>query len=81
MTNTIIDVIRIPIDKDGNMVYDTNAVITMMKTYKAIYPDHEVLIMPENIKIWENVNIDMLRYLKQQLEEIIQKKEKQDYDL
>lgn len=70
----ITDMIRIPVDKYGNMIYDVSEVRQLMKTYQQIYPDHQILAMPENIKIWENLDIETLEYMSQCLEKIIQEK-------
>ena len=70
----ITDMIRIPIDKNGNMIYSTSEVMQWMKTYQQIFPDHQIFAMPENIKIWENLDIETLEYMSQYLEKIIQEK-------
>lgn len=74
MINMITDMIRIPVDKYGNMIYDVSEVSQLIKTYQQIYPDHQVFAIPENIKIWEDLDIETLEYMSQCLEKIIQEK-------
>lgn len=78
MTNTIVDIMRIPTDKYGAPLYDFNDIQKMIEQYNTLFPTHQVIAMPDQIKIWEDLDIDILKYFKQQLEEVIQKKEKQD---
>ena len=74
----IVDMMRIPTDKYGVLLYDFNDVQKMIEQYTTLFPTHQVIAMPDQIKIWEDLDIDILKNLKQYLEEIIQEKEKQD---
>ena len=74
MTNTIIDMIRIPIDDDGNIKYDMSEVQQMFEVYTNLYPDHQVFAMPADITIWEDLDITSLEDLANHLNEIIKKK-------
>ena len=74
MTNTIIDMIRIPIDDNGNIKYDMSEVQQMFEVYTNLYPDHQVFAMPADITIWEDLDITSLEDLANHLNEIIKKK-------
>lgn len=74
MTNTIIDMIRIPLDDDGNIKYDMSEVQQMFEVYSNLYPDHQVFAMPADITIWEDLDITSLEDLANHLNEIIKKK-------
>lgn len=74
MTNTIIDMIRIPLDDDGIIKYDISEVQQMFKVYTDLYPDHQVFVMPADITIWEDLDITSLEDLANHLNEIIKKK-------
>ena len=75
MTNTIIDFIRIPVDENGQLLYDIEEVRHIVNTYKNIFPNHLALVIPSNIQIWENVNIEELKLIKKYIENIISQKE------
>lgn len=70
----IIDMIRIPVDKYGDLLYDMDEISIMLEQYSKFFPEHQVFAMPENIKIWENLDIETLEYMSQYLEKIIQEK-------
>lgn len=74
MTNTIIDMIRIPLDDDGIIKYDMSEVQQLFKVYTDLYPDHQVFVMPADITIWEDLDITSLEDLANHLNEIIKKK-------
>lgn len=74
MTNTIIDMIRIPIDDNGIIKYDMSEVQQMFEVYTNLYPDHQVFAMPADITIWEDLDITSLEDLANHLNEIIKKK-------
>ena len=74
MTNTIIDMIRIPLDDNGIIKYDISEVQQMFKVYTDLYPDHQVFVMPADITIWEDLDITSLEDLATHLNEIIKKK-------
>ena len=74
MTNMIIDMIRIPIDDDGNIKYDMSEVQQMFEVYTNLYPDHQVFAIPADITIWEDLDITSLENLVNNLNEIIKKK-------
>ena len=74
MTNTIIDMIRIPIDDNGIIKYDMSEVQQMFEAYTNLYPDHQVFAMPADVTIWEDLDITSLEDLANHLNEIIKKK-------
>lgn len=74
MTNTIIDMIRIPLDDNGIIKYDISEVQQLFKVYTDLYPDHQVFVMPADITIWEDLDITSLEDLANHLNEIIKKK-------
>lgn len=74
MTNTIIDMIRIPVDDNGIIKYDMSEVQKMFEVYTNLYPDHQVFAMPADITIWEDLDITSLEDLANHLNEIIKKK-------
>ena len=74
MTNTIIDMIRVPVDEYGTMKYGISEVQQMFETYTNLYPDHQVFAMPADITIWEDLDITSLENLVNHLNEIIKKK-------
>lgn len=71
----IVDMIRIPTDKDGYPLYDMDEIRTMFEKYQAIFPDHQVFAMLDKIKVWEDLDIDSLKSMRQFLDEIITSKE------
>ena len=75
MTNTIIDFIRIPVDESGQLLYDIEEVGHIVNTYKNIFPNHLAFVVPSNIQIWENVDIEELKLIKKYIENIISQKE------
>ena len=72
----IVDMMRIPTDKYGVLLYDFNNVQKMIEQYKILFPTHEVIAMPAQIKIWED-----LKLMRQFLDEIITSKEIEENDL
>ena len=72
--NTIVDLIKVPVDTNGDLIYDKEFCENIMNTYHSIYPDHHLLIMPNNIHIWEDCDIDTLEYIQKSLDMIIKKK-------
>ena len=74
MTNTIIDMIRVPVDEYGTMKYGISEVQQMFEAYTNLYPDHQVFAMPADITIWEDLDITSLENLVNNLNEIIKKK-------
>ena len=77
----IVDMIRIPTDKDGYPLYDMDEVRVMLEKYQEIFPDHQVFAMLDKIKVWENLDIDSLKSMRQFLDEIITSKEIEENDL
>ena len=74
MTNTIIDMIRIPVDDNGIIKYGISEVKQMFEAYTNLYPDHQVFVVPADITIWEDLDITSLENLANNLNEIIKKK-------
>ena len=81
MTNMIVDMIRIPTDKDGYPLYDMDEIRIMFEKYQEFFPDHQVFAMLDKIKVWENLDIDSLKSMRQFLDEIITSKEIEENDL
>ena len=77
----IVDMIRIPTDKDGYPLYDMDEVRVMFEKYQEFFPDHQVFAMLDKIKVWENLDIDSLKSMRQFLDEIITSKEIEENDL
>ena len=71
----IVDMIRIPTDEYGNLLYNIDEVRTMFEQYAKLFPDRQVFAMPDKIKIWEDLDIDVLRSMYYFLDEIITSKE------
>ena len=71
----IIDMIRIPTDEYGDLLYDIDEVRTMFEQYLKLFPEHQVFAMPDKIKVWEDLDIDVLKSMHQFLDEIITSKE------
>lgn len=74
MINMIIDFVRIPTDDYGNLLYNVDEVKQILESYQKIFPDHQVFAMPDKIKVWENLDIEILEYMIQYLKKIIQEK-------
>jgi len=36
----------------------------MIEQYKILFPTHEVIAMPDQIKIWEDLDIDILKSMR-----------------
>ena len=76
MKNTIIDFIRIPVDENGGLLYALDEVYDMFQAYHKLYPDHEAFMMPADISIWEDLDLTSLKSIRDYLNEVIEKKEK-----
>ena len=71
----IVDMMRIPTDKYGDPLYDMDEIKNMLEQYSKLFPEHQVFAMPDKIKIWEDLDIDSLKSMRQFLDEIITSKE------
>ena len=71
----IVDMIRIPTDKYGDLLYDMDDVRVMFEQYAKLFPEHQVVAMPDKIKIWEDLDIEVLQSMRNFLDEIITSKE------
>lgn len=71
----IVDMMRIPTDKHGDLLYDMDEIRTMLEQYSKLFPEHQVFAIPDKIKIWEDLDIDVLKSMRQFLDEIITSKE------
>lgn len=71
----IVDMMRIPTDKHGDPLYDIDEIRTMLEQYAKLFPEHQVFAMPDKIKIWEDLDIDILKSMRKFLDEIITSKE------
>lgn len=75
MINTTIDIVRLPVDKNGDMVYDFEDARHLLETYQKTFPDRSVILMPSNISVWEDLDIDLLIYYRDKLNELIEMKQ------
>lgn len=75
MISMIIDFMRIPTDEYGNLLYGMNEVQQIFKQYQKTFPDHQVIAMPDKIKVWEDLDIDSLKSMRKCLDELITSKE------
>ena len=67
----IVDMMRIPTDKYGDLLYDIDEVRVMFEQYLKLFPEHQVFAIPDKIKIWEDLDIETLENMSQYLEKII----------
>ena len=77
MTNTIIDWFRIPTDEYGGFLFDMEEIRDMINEYKKHFPEHDIIALPADLKVWEDVDIDSLRYIRGQINKMIEKKEQE----
>lgn len=75
MINMIVDMIRIPTDKYGIPLYDIEEIQTIREQYQKFFPDHQVFAMFDKIKVYEDLDIDSLKLIRQFFNEIITSKE------
>lgn len=75
MINMIVDMIRIPTDKYGTPLYDIEEIQTIHEQYQKFFPDHQVFAMFDKIKVYEDLDIDSLKLIRQFFNEIITSKE------
>ena len=78
MKNTIIDLIRIPTDEYGSLMYSIEEVRDLFDYYKKTFPDHQVFTLPDKITIWENLDLGSLKSIRQYLDDIITSKETEE---
>jgi len=71
----IIDMMRIPTDKYGDPLYDMDEIKNMLDQYAKLFPEHHVFAVPDKIKIWEDLDIDVLQSIRNYLDEVITSKE------
>lgn len=81
MINMIVDMIRIPTDKYGIPLYDIEEIQAMREQYQELFPDHQVFAMFDKIKVYEDLDIDSLKLIRQFFDEIITSKEIEENDL
>jgi hypothetical protein len=81
MKNTIIDLIRIPVDEDGVLKYSIDEVQELYNKYSEVFEDHSVFAMPADFTIWEDLDLIALKSIRSFLDEVIEKKEKENNDL
>lgn len=77
----IVDMMRIPTDKYGDPLYDIDEIKNMLEQYSKLFPEHQVFAMPDKIKIWEDLDIEVLKSMRNFLDEIITSKEIEENDL
>lgn len=78
MKNTIIDLIRIPTDEYGTPLYSVEEVRDLFDYYRKTFPDHQVMVLPDKITFWENLDLGSLKSIRQCLDEIIASKETEE---
>lgn len=71
----IVDMMRIPTDKYGDPLYDMDEIRVMLEQYSKLFPEHQVFAMLDKVKVWEDLDIDSLKSIRQFLDEIITSKE------
>lgn len=71
----IVDMIKIPTDEYGIPLYDVEQTKNMLNKYEELFPDHQIFMMPDKMKLWEDLDIDVLKSMRQFLDEIITSKE------
>lgn len=81
MKSTIIDLIRIPVDEDGVLKYSIDEVQEFYNKYREVFEDHCVFVMPADLTIWEDLDLIALKSIRSFLDEVIEKKEKENNDL
>ena len=81
MKNTIIDLIRIPVDEDGVLKYSIDEVQELYNKYREVFEGHCVFVMPADFTIWEDLDLTALKSIRSFLDEVIEKKEKENNDL
>ena len=81
MKNTIVDLIRIPVDEDGILKYSIDEVQEFYNKYREVFEDHCVFVMPADFTIWEDLDLIALKSIRSFLDEVIEKKEKENNDL
>jgi len=75
MINMIIDFMRIPTDEYGGLLYDMDEIRDIFEQYQKTFPDHQVIAMPDKIKVWEDLDMDSLKSMRKCLDELITSKE------
>lgn len=73
---TTIDLIRIPVDKHGNLLWNIEQYNIIFDEYRKVLPDRQVLMAPANFTVWEDLDISVLKSVRQYLDELIEKKGK-----
>jgi hypothetical protein len=81
MKNTIIDLIRIPVDEDGVLKYSIDEVRELYNKYSEVFKGHRIFAMPADFTIWEDLDLTALKSIRSFLDEVIEKKEKENNDL
>ena len=75
MSNTTIDLIRIPVNEEGHLVLDYNEAMEILKSYKEAFPNRQALLILANLTIWEDADIVTLKSIRDYLDKIIVQKE------
>lgn len=75
MSNTTIDLLRIPVDEYGNLVIDYQEARNIFEAYEKAFPDRKAIMMPANFTIWEDLDLFSLKHIRDYLDEIIKEKE------
>ena len=74
MTNTIIDMVRVPTDEYGCLKYSLDEIKNLFEEYVKTYPEHQVFIMPADITIWEDLDLLALENISNFLNKVIEEK-------
>ena len=77
---TIVDIIRIPVNDKGDLAYDLDSVKEMLKTYSMVFPDHIPFAIPNDITIWQDLDINTLKMLRDSIDNMILAKENDHND-
>ena len=77
MSSTTIDLLRIPVDDDGNLMIDFEEARQILDVYEKAFPDRRALMMPANITIWEDLDIFTLKNIRNYIDETIKAKEQE----
>ena len=72
--------IKIPTDEYGNYKYSYESIKDLFEQYKAIFSNQTIVIIPQDVQIWENVDIETLKSTRKLFDDIIKKKEKQEVE-
>lgn len=76
MNNTIIDFIKLSVDEYGAFLYDYDTIKSFYEGYIGKFPGRDVIMIPENIEILMDADIESLVQFRDKLNDIIERKQK-----